>query len=75
MRLPSAEAHHAWHPTGREVALAQQVHPAIIEKAHEIVFDGTADPLEVKDHLKYYVQHSICPEQPPDTLDRVPRHK
>ena len=69
MRLPTAEVHHEWQPTGREVALARQVHPIIIEKAHEIVLDGITDPLELYHHLKHYVWHSLCPEQPPDTLD------
>ena len=44
MRLPTA--HHEWYPAGREVVLAQQSHPAIIEKAHEIVLEGITDPLD-----------------------------
>jgi len=44
--LPTAEAHHQWHPTGREVAITQRIHPNIIEKIHQLVLDGVANPLE-----------------------------
>ena len=69
--LPTAEAHHQCHPTGREVAMAQRVHPKIVDKIHELVLEGVIDPLEVQRHLKHYVCHSLCSEQPPDILDRA----
>ena len=68
--LPTAEAHHQCHPTGREVAMAQR-HSKVIEKIHELVLEGVIDPLEVQRHLKHYVRHSLCGEQPPDVLDRA----
>lgn len=49
--LPTAEAHHQCHPTGREVAIAQRVHPKIVDKIHELVLEGVIDPLEVQRHL------------------------
>ena len=69
--LPTAEAHHQCHPTGREVAMAQRVHQKIVDKIHELVLEGVIDPLEVQRHLKHYVRHSLCSEQPPDVLDRA----
>ena len=69
--LPTADAHHLCHPTGREVCMAQRVHTKIIHKIQELVLEGISDPLEVQRHLKHYVRHSLCSEQPPDTLDRA----
>ena len=69
--LPTAEAHHLCHPTGREVGMAQRVHPNVIHKIQELVLEGITDPLEVQRHLKHYVRHSLCTEQPPDSLDRA----
>ena len=68
--LPTAEAHHQCHPTGKEVAMAQRsrVHSKIIEKIHELVLEGAIDPLEVQRHLKHYVHHFVCCEQPLDVL-------
>ena len=66
--LPTAEAHHLCHPTGREVAMAQRVHTRIKQK---IQVEGISDPLEVQRHLKHYVCHTLCSEQPPDRLDRA----
>lgn len=34
VHLPSEEVHHPCHPTGRQVGMAQRVHPAIIKKIH-----------------------------------------
>ena len=51
--------------------MAQRVHSKIIEKIHELVLEGVIDPLEVQCHLKHYVRHSLCGEQPPDVLDRA----
>ena len=51
--------------------MAQRVHPKIVDKIHELVLEGVIDPLEVQRHLKHYVRHSLCSEQPPDVLDRA----
>ena len=67
--LPTAEAHHQCHPTGREVAMAQRVHPKIIDKIYQLVLDSVTDP--VQRHLKHFVCHSLCSKQFPDALDRV----
>ena len=69
--LPTEEAHHQCHPTGREVAMAQRVNAKVIQKIHELVLEGFTDPLEVQRHLKHYVHHSLCSMQPPDVLDRA----
>lgn len=57
--LPTAEAHHQCHPTGREVAMAQRVHPKIVDKIHELVLEGVIDPLEVQRHLKHCSSLSV----------------
>ena len=68
--LPTTDAHHQCHSTGREVAITQRIHPNIIEKIHQLVLDGVANPLEVQHHLKYYfAHHSLCRKQFPDALD------
>ena len=70
--LPTAEAHHQCHPTGREVAMAQRVHPKITEINTPVgILDDVTDPLEVQHHLKHFVRHSLCSNQLPDALDLV----
>ena len=69
--LPSDEAHHKCHPTGKEAGMAQRVHPSIIQKIHALVLEGMVEPLEVQRHLKHYVQHYLCASELPDSLDRA----
>ena len=70
--LPSDEAHHKCHPTGKEAGMAQRVHPSIIQKIHALVLEGMVEPLEAQRHLKHYVQHYIlCASELPNSLDRA----
>lgn len=71
VRLPSEEVHHSCHPTGRQVGMAQRVHPAIIKKIHALVIEGTTAPLEIQRHLKHYVHHYLCCDELPDKMDRA----
>lgn len=71
VRLPSEEVHHPCHPTGRQAGMAQRVHPAIIQKIHALVIEGTTAPLEVQRHLKHYVRHYLCSDELPDNMDRA----
>lgn len=62
VRLPSEEVHHKVHPTGREVGMAQRVHPAIIQKIHALVIEGTTAPLDVLlNYLTIWIEHIIPP--------------
>ena len=69
--LLSCEAHHMCHPTGREIRLAQRVHPAIIQKIRSLVLDDISDPFEVQHHLQHYVHHFLCLSNLPDPLDEA----
>ena len=71
VRLPSEEVHHSCHPTGRQVGMAQRVHPATIKKIHALVIEGTTAPLEIQRHLKHYVRHYLCCDELPDNMDRA----
>jgi len=69
--LPVQEAHHQVHPTGASVALAQKVHPQVINKIHELVLAGVSESIEMKRHLKYYVVNCLSKDGPPDPNDRA----
>ena len=69
--LPTDEAHHAFHQTHGASSYAQRVHPKLIEKIYELVFEGTTDVQEVKRALKHYVTHVLCcSDFKPDLTDR-----
>ena len=57
--LPTAEAHHAFHQT-HGASYAHKVHPKLIAKIYELVFEGTTDVQEAKRPLKHYVTHVLC---------------
>ena len=44
--LPTEEAHHAFHQTHGAASYAQRVHPKLIEKIYELVFEGITDVQE-----------------------------
>ena len=68
--LPAEEAHHASHQTHGAASYAQRVHPKLIEKIYELVFEGVTDVQEVKRALKHHVTHVLCPDFKPDLTDR-----
>ena len=68
--LPNEEAHHAFHQTHGAASYAQRVHPKLIEKIYELVFEGITDVQEVKRALKHHVTHVLCPDIKPDLTDR-----
>ena len=70
MLLPDEEAHHAFHQTHGAASYAQRVHPKLIEKMYELVFEGVTDVQEVKHALKHHVTHVLCPDIKPDLTDR-----
>ena len=67
--LPTEEAHD--HPTGTSIAMAQNVHPQVISKIHELVLAGVSESMEMKRHLKYYVMNCLSKDGPPDPNDRA----
>jgi len=64
--LPTEEAHH--HPTGTSIAMAQNVHPQVINKIHELVLADVSESMEMKCHLKY---NCLSKDEPPDPNDRA----
>ena len=68
--LLTEEAHHTFHQTHGAASYAQRVHPKLIEKIYELVFEGVTDLQEVNP-LRYYVTHVLCSSDfKPDLTDR-----
>ena len=57
--LPDEEAHHAFPQTHGAASYAQRVHPKLIEKIYELVFEGVTSVQEVKRALKHHVTCSV----------------
>ena len=69
--LPKPEAHHVHHDTSGAVALAQRIHPNLVDKIKELVTEGVTDTSEVKRSLKNYVIHVLCPQEKPNETNRT----
>ena len=69
--LPTREAHHSVHPTEGAIGYAQRMHPKLVEKIQDLVAEGITNVQEVKRALKYYVNHTLCPDSKPDISDRA----
>ena len=67
--LPSAEAHHTTHPTGRIYGMAQKIHPKLVKKIHQLVSEGVTVVSEMKRALNHYVKNDLCRDSPPDPND------
>ena len=53
-----------------QASYAQRVHPKLIEKIYELVFEGVTSVQEVKRALKHHVTHVLCPDFKPEVTDR-----
>ena len=69
--LPSEEAHHEVHPTKGEMALAQKIHPMVVQKIHELVKEGITETHLIKSALKIFVESTINIEHAIDPNDRA----
>lgn len=69
--LPTKEAHHSVHPTEGAIGYAQGIHPKLVEKIQDLVAEGITNVPEVTRALKYYVNHTLCPDSKPDISDRA----
>ena len=69
--LPTKEAHHSVHPTEGAIGYAQRMHPKLAEKIQDLVSEGITNVPEVTRALKYYVNHTLCPDSKPDISDRA----
>ena len=62
--LPTKEAHHSVHPTEGPIGYAQRMHPKLAEKIQDLVS-------EVTRALKYFVNHTLCPDFKLNISDRA----
>ena len=70
--LPTKEAHHQVHTTEGEIGFTQKMHPKLSLKIHDLVSEGITNVPEVTRALiKYYVNHTLCPDSKPDISDRA----
>ena len=68
--LPTKEAHHSVHDTEGIIGYAQRMHPKLSEKVHDLVSEGITSVPEVTRALKFYVNHTLCPNSKPDPSNR-----
>ena len=69
--LPTKEAHHSVHPTEGPIGYAQRMHPKLAEKIQDLVSEGITSVPEVTRALKYFVNHTLCPDFKPNISDRA----
>ena len=69
--LPTKEAHQSVHPTEGPIGYAQRMHPKLAEKIQDLVSEGITSVPEVTRALKYFVNHTLCPDFKPNISDRA----
>ena len=63
--FPTKEAHDSVHPTEGAIGYAQGIHPKLVE-IQDLVAEGITNVPEVTRALKYYLNHTLCPDSKPD---------